>query len=91
MYSALRGQELCVGLANGDSFVELFHKLLSGLGFVFFQHIPPFGFVVGTPLLPKRWRLFGLLRRNQKAGARGREQSWESQGMQTCGLMIKME
>lgn len=72
--------------------MKLFHKLLSSLGIVFFQHITSFSFDVGSPLLTKQWRLFGLLRRNQRfPGAQGREQSWEGQGIQTCGLMIKME
>lgn len=44
---------MCVGLANGDSFVELLRKLLNSLGIIFFQRIPSFKIVVvGTPSPP---------------------------------------
>lgn len=40
------------------------------------------------PLLTSRWELFGEIR---ELVLRGGEQSRERQGIQTCGLTVKME
>lgn len=59
----------------------LLHQLLSSRGIVFFQHITSFSFDAGSPLLTKRWRLFGLLRRNQRfPGAQGQGAELERAG-----------